>query len=366
MSISIIRDRVQVEILRDTSAVARVSFGVPLFIGTTEITSPAPLRVASYSNISEVEAVYATTDPEYKAALAFFSQQPQPRQLVIGFKASGETYVQALTAIRAINDTWFCVAIAANNIDTADATDLADAVSALPGLRQVWFRSDAAGVLDGSSTTDIAAVLKAGNYDQARVVYHSLAATAFPEMAQLGRVLPIPESRTTGPGSAAWHLQPIVGIPGDNFTQTQINVMDARDGTGKNVEYFINVAGDVRSMGGKMAGGEWGDVMHGLAWLGTRMSEDVFELLARAGNRREKIPYTDEGISRIQGVVTDRLQRGVDIGLLVELERDAVKTPLREETDFGDRVNRILRDVTFEANLAGAIKFTNIRGVVTA
>jgi len=363
--IRIIQDRVRVEIERDTSAVARVSFGVPLFIGTTEITSPAPLRVASYSNISEVEAVYATTDPEYKAALAFFSQRPQPRQLVIGFKASGETYVQALSAIRLINDTWFAVAIAANNIATADATALADAVSALPGLRQVWFRSDAAGVLDGSSTSDIAAVLKAGNYDQARVVYHSLAATAFPEMAQLGRVLPIPESRTTGPGSAAWFNQPIVGIPGDNFTRTQINVMDARDGTGKNVEYFVNIAGlGVLSMGGKMAGGEWGEIMHGLAWLSTRLSENVFELLARAGIRREKVPYTDEGISRIESVVRDTLDRGVSIGLLVE--GFTTSTPLRENTDFSDRVNRILRDVRFDADLAGAIKFTDISGVVTA
>jgi hypothetical protein len=364
MSISIIRNRVQVQILRDTSAVSRVSFGVPLFIGTTEITSPAPLRVARYSNIDEVLAVYADTTPEYKAAAAFFGQTPKPRELVIGYKASGESYVQALTAIRAINDEWFCVAIAANNIATADATALATAVSALPGLRQVWFRSDAAGVLDGTSTTDIAAVLKAGNFDQARVVYHSLAATAFPEMAQMGRVIPIPESRTSGPGSAAWHKQPIVGIPGDTFTDTQLGVIDPKAGNGKNVEYFINVAGAVRTMGGKMAGGEWGEVMHGLAWLETRLSEDVFELLSRAADRRSKVPFTDEGIARVEGVVRDRLQKGADIGLLVD--DFTTSSPLRENTEFGDRVNRVLKDVTFEANLAGAIKFVEISGVVTA
>ena len=360
MSISIIRNRVQVEILRDTSAVARISFGVPLFIGTTD----EDVRAAAYSNIDEVEAVFADTTPEYKAAAAFFSQNPQPRRLIIGYKATGESYVQALTAIRAVNDEWFCVAIEENNLATADATPLAVAVTALPGLRQLWLRSDASAILDGTSTTDLAAVMKAANYDQVRVVYHSLAATAFPEMAQMGRVLPIPESRTTGPGSAAWHDQPIVGIPGDNFTTTQIGVLDAEGGTGKNVEYFVNVAGAVRSMGGKMAGGEWGDVMHGLAWLGTRLSEDVYELIARAGNRREKVPYTDAGIARVEGVVRDRLQRGADISLLVD--DFTTSAPLRENTDFGDRVNRVLRDVTFEANLAGAIKFAKISGVVTA
>jgi hypothetical protein len=355
MAISIIRDRVQVEILRDTSAVSRVSFGVPLFIGTTDES----VRAASYANLEEVEEVYATTDPEYLAASAFFIQQPQPRRLIIGFKDDGETYVEALQEIRAINDEWFCVAIEENNPATADAEALATAVSALPGLRQVWFRSNDADILDTSSTTDIAAVLQASNFDQARVVYHTLAASAFPEMAQMGRVLPIPESRTTGPGSAAWHDQPIVGIPGDQFTSTQRSTLES-----KNAEYYSQIAGASRTLGGKMAGGEYGDVMHGLAWLETRMSEDVYELIARAGNRRSKIPYTDEGIARIEGVVRDRLDKAADIGLLVD--DFTTSAPLREDTEFGDRVNRVLKDLTFEANLAGAIKFVQIQGVVTA
>ena len=355
MAISLIRDRVQVEILRDTAAVSRVSFGVPLFIGTTDVS----VRAASYANLEEVEAVFSSTDPEYLAALAFFSQAPQPRQLVIGFKDSVESYGDAIGEIRAVNDEWFAVAIEDNDLDTADATTLATLVSALPGLRQLHLRSDDAAILDNTSTTDLAAVLQASNFDQARVVYHSLAATAFPEMAQLGRVLPIPESRTSGPGSAAWHDQPIVGIPGDSFTSTQRATLED-----KNAEYFMQVAGAVRSLGGKMAGGEWGDVMHGLAWLETRLAEDVYELIARAGNRRSKIPYTDEGIARVEGVVRDRLDKGVDIGLLVD--DFTTSAPLREDTEFGDRVNRILRDITFEANLAGAIKFVQIQGVVTA
>jgi hypothetical protein len=355
MSISLIRDRVQVEILRDTAAVARVSFGVPLFIGPTD----EDVRAASYANLEEVLAVYDDDTPEYLAAAAFFSQQPTPRQLIIGFKDTEETYAQAITAIRAINDEWFAVAIADNDLSTASATPLATAVSAIPGLRQLWLRTNDADTLDGASTTDLAAVMAAGNYDQARVVYHSLSATAYPEMAQLGRVLPIPESRTTGPGSAAWHDQPIVGIPGDSFTSTQRAALEA-----KNAEYFMSVAGAVRTLGGKMAGGEWGDVMHGLAWLETRMAEDIYELLARAGNRRAKIPYTDEGIARVEGVIRDRLSKGVSTGLLVD--DFTTSAPRREDTDFGDRANRILRDLTFEANLAGAIKFAIVQGVVTA
>ena len=353
--ISLIRDRVQVQVLRDTSAVSRLSFGVPLFIGET-VGAP---RAASYASLDEVGDEFDTTDREYLAASAFFSQSPQPRQLIIGNLVAGETYVEALDEIRAVNDEWYAVAIDETNPSTADAEALATAVSALPGFRQMWFRSADAGILDVASTTDIAAVLKASNFDQARVVYHSLAATAFPDMAQLGRVLPIPESRTSGPGTAAWFDQPIVGIPGDTFSATQRATIE-----GKNAEFFINVAQATRTQGGKMAGGEWGDVIHFIAWLETRIAEDIYELMSRAADRRQKVPYTDEGIARVEGVLRNRLDIGVSIGGI--LDDYTTSVPNREDTQFGDRVARTLKDVTFEANLQGAIKFVEINGVVTA
>ena len=353
MAISLIRDRVRVQILRDTSAVSRVGFGVPLFIGEKVVAS----RALSYANLEEVEAVYDQTDEEYKAALAFFTQAPQPRQLVIGYKDTGETYPEALSAIRVVNDEWFAVAIE-SRLD-ADALAMSSAVSALPGLRQFWFRSDAAGILDQLVDDDIASQLKDLNYDQARVVYHSLAATAYPDMAQLGRVLPIPESRTTGPGSTAWYDQPIVGIPGDSFTSSQRSTLED-----KNAEYFINVAQATRSQGGKMAGGEWGDVIHFVAWLETRIAEDLYETMTRTADRRSKIPYNDAGIAVVESVVRNRLDLAVLIGGINDDYE--VSVPRREETQFGDRVNRVLKDVTFTANLQGAIKFIEVQGVVSA
>ena len=355
MSISLIRDRVKVEILRDTAAVSRVSFGIPLYIGEADIG----VRVASYANIDEVGDAYAVTDREYLAAQAFFSQSPQPRELIIGWRDGVETWTEALNAIYDENTDWHAVAIDETNISVADATALSTTVTALPGVRQLWLRSDSADILDAASTTDLGSELMNANFDQVRVVYHTDAATAFPDMAQLGRVLPIPESRTSGPGTAAWNDQPVTGISGDSFTATQRNTLED-----KNVEYFINVADATRAQGGKMAGGEWGDVIHFVAWLETRLSEDVYQLMTRAADRRQKVPYTDEGIARVEGVMRNRLDIGVSIGGI--LDDYTVSVPLRENTQFGDRVNRVLKDVNFEANLQGAVKFVEISGVVTA
>ena len=353
MSIALIRDRVKVQILRDTKAVARIGFGVPLFIGTTVKTA----RALSYKNLEEVGDVYAETDEEYIAALGFFGQSPQPRELIIGWKDTDETYTEALAAIRVVNDTFYAVTI--ESMLEADILAMSAAVSALPGFRMFCARSANVNILDQLVVNDIASQLKALSYDQARVVYHPDAATNYAELRQLGRCLPIPESATTGPGSAAWHDQPIVGLTGGNFTSSQRSTLEA-----KNCEYFINIAGATRSMGGKMAGGEFCDIIHFVAWLETRLAEDLYELMARAGNVRSKIPFTDEGIARVEGVVRNRLNIAVGIGGI--LNDFTVTVPLREETQFGDRVARTLKDVNFVANLQGAIKLIQVNGTVVA
>ena len=352
MSISLTRDRVQVTITRESTTLARVSFGVPLFIGTTDPDGPV---AAAYADMDEVVAVYANTTPEYAAALAFFSQSPQPRRLIIGYKTAEQSYVQAMAAIRAVNDEWFAVAIESRT--DSDAIAMAPAVSALPGLRQFWYRSADADILVPGDTTSIAYTFSSAGYDQARVVYHSQAAVLYPDMAMMGRVLPIPESRDSGPGSAAWHDQPIIGIPGDSFTSAQRAAIEA-----VNAEFFISVAGATRAQGGKMAGGEWGDIMHFLAWLETRMAEDGYLLMAQSADRRQKVAYTDQGIAQVESIVRNRLDLGVSIGGITD--DYTVTVPRRADTSSADRAARILRDVTFTANLQGAIKFMIISGAV--
>lgn len=359
MSISLTRDRVQVEILRDTSAVSRVGFGVPLFI-TAETGTGAALetsRALSVANMDEVADLFGTSTTPYLWAQAFFSQSPRPRQMIFGHKAAAESYVQALNAIIEVNDEFFAVAI--ESVLDADALLMAPAVTALAGLRQFWFRSQDSDIINPLDDTNIGAVLAAANYDQARVVYHSAANTTFPDARQMGRVLPIPETAATGPGSTVWYDQPMVGMAGDTFTSTQRARLEAI-----NVEFFISAASATRSQGGKMAGGEWGEVMHHLAWLETRLAEDMYELMTRAADRRSKIPYNNEGIAQGEATLRNRLDISNAIG---GIEADYVVTTVdRADTSFGDRVARTYTGLSFEANLTGAIKFFTIIGTVSA
>jgi hypothetical protein len=335
--------------------VTRSGFGTPLFIGPTDPAGGRP-KVASYANLAEVLAVYANNTPEYNAALAFFGQNPKPSKMLIGYKASGEAYDVALAAIRAINDDWFFLTVASRA--KADALLLAPIVNALPGLRQTHFTTNESITLDGASTTATAVELGNLNLKTAFLAYHPTA-TLYPEMAVLGRVAIQRETGNVGPGSFPSFYQPVAGITASVFTSTQRALLETRK-----VNYFQTLANNVRVFGGKSTGGEWFDVMYFAAWLQARVSENVTELLTRAADRQEKVPFTDDGIAAVEAAITEVLDVAVRIGGI--LPDYKVTTPKRSQTTFADRTNRYLNGITFVANLQGAVRTVQIRGTLVA
>jgi hypothetical protein len=337
---------------------------------TTGNMTVAPVkRVASYASMEEVATDFLATTPEYLAAEAFFAQGGNAKQLLVGFKTATETYTQALTAIRALRDDFYAIAIQ----DTTKAVQLALAatVLGLAGRKAVFFRTDDANTLVDGNTTHLGAELKALNNDNAQAVYHYNAWTStnttgrFPEWRIMGRVLPIVENQLQAPGSTSWHNQKVVGIEPSfspaggklSFTQTERNILNFN-----NVEALESDGANVRTLGGKMAGGEWGDVIHGAAWLEARLEEDLYNLLTTQADRFSKIGYDTKGIAQVESVIRARLQKAVNTRFI---DADyTVTTPTVEQTEATDRANRVY-NAQFEARLIGAIKFMTIQGTLT-
>ena len=77
-----IDDIVNVTISRNTAAVSRAGFGVPLIMGLNRISN---LIYEEYTDAaSMITAGYKLTDEEYLAGLAIFSQNISPPKLAIG------------------------------------------------------------------------------------------------------------------------------------------------------------------------------------------------------------------------------------------------------------------------------------------
>ncbi len=336
---------------------------------TGNITYTPVSRVASYASLAEVELKYTNTTAEYLASQAFFAQGGNAKQLLIGYKLATETYSQALTAIQAVRDDFYAVAI--QDDTKANQLLLGATIQALAGRKIVFFRTSDANTLVDGNTTDVGSSLKALDNDYAHVTYHynvyssTNTIGAFPEMAIIGRVLPIVENQFQAAGSTAWHNQKVVGqVSSFNpalgklaFTQTERNTLNF-----KNVEAFETDGSNVRTLGGKMAGGEWGDVIHGTAWLETRLEEDLYFLLTQQADRFAKVGYDTKGIASVEQVIRSRLQKAVGTRLI---DTDfTVTTPSVELTEATDRANRLYK-ASFEARLIGAIKFMTITGTVT-
>lgn len=72
---------VDVQITRQTASVSQAGFGTMLVLG---FNADFAERIRFYEDMDGVAVDFATTDDEYKAANAAFSQNPKPTQLAIG------------------------------------------------------------------------------------------------------------------------------------------------------------------------------------------------------------------------------------------------------------------------------------------
>ena len=92
---------IEVEIRKDTPKVSAASFGIPILISNSNSITTAQ-RVKRFTTLAGVEALFADTTEEWKAAVAYFSQDPflenQPEELLIGRYVEAPAEVQQAIA----------------------------------------------------------------------------------------------------------------------------------------------------------------------------------------------------------------------------------------------------------------------------
>lgn len=202
----------------------------------------------------------------------------------------------------------------------------------------------------GSDNSSLAFQLMSQNYSRTFLMYHQDSAFDYPEAAWMGRVLPLV------PGSETWSYKTLNNVSYSDLTTTQSNTAH-----NKNTNTYEFVGGVGITYPGKVASGEWIDVIRGIDWLTARIKEAVFSLFVN----NPKVPYTDAGIASIQAAVMSVLNTGVANGLLTNDPAPIVRVPLARDVPSVDKNNRILKNVTFEATLQGAIHQVVIRGTIS-
>ena len=347
-----LKDIVKVTISRETTAVARASFGIPCIVAefATSKTSPAFTRARVYGGLDEMTAEgWLTTDAVYKVAQAMLKQNPRVSSFVVGRKdtADADTAV-ALAAIQLENDSWYALTAIP---DGTFATDVKAIAAWIETQKKIYFvQGTDTAILNGASTTDLLAELKALGYDRTALIYH-LAANSdeYAEAAWVGEGLPF------DPGSSTWAFKQLAGVTPDSLTTAN------RTGVlGKNGNAYSITAGVAITEQGKVVSGEFIDIIIGLDYLESRLQENVFGALVNA----RKLPYDDGGITAISGIVQATLEEAARKGIL-QGNSIVLTVPKYSEIPQADKLARNLPDIKFTALLLGAIQTIEINGTVS-
>lgn len=345
---------------------------VQISIGTLAITEKAFNRMLILSsNANLVDRVTVITDPDdlldlgvlstdplYAAASDAFSQTPHVNELYIGMQdtAALEDTATALAACEAEAPGYWYGLINESRVeqDVKDTAAWAEANEKLFGTA-----TDDPGALT-SATTDLGSALQTQNYMRTFVCYSSEAATEYPEAGLMSQRF------TYYPGAEGWANVQLSGLTSDSLTEAEYGF--AQD---KNITTFEQFRNFSVTQGGKVAGGEWIDVIRFRDQLVESIKVSVVGAIVRATNSTGKLPYTDAGIQVIKAAIRQPLDQNVSRGGLAGPTIDdqgnvvpsyRIQVPRAVDVPANDKANRVLKDVNFSARLSGAIHTVEIKG----
>ncbi len=279
--------------------------------------------------------------------------------LTIANTAVVDTIAADLDRIQRANQAWYAIVLCDRDNTDASAVALYIETASVPYYFP-YATADANIINSSGETSSLAYAWKAAGYTRSSVFYHSLSATRYPDAALLGSILP------RDPGSYTAKFRTLTGIPVDNLTDTQINVAagyytGATFTVGKNATVYVAVGGVSMTLEGKVASGEFIDVIIFTDWLKADMTASVFSLFVST----PKVSFTDAGLQGIGSLVRASLARGIAAGGLAETPAPIVSVPKASTYTPTQKASRDASGITFSATLAGAIHATVITGTVS-
>lgn len=132
--------------------------------------------------------------------------------------------------------------------------------------------------------------------------------------------------------------------------------------------YLFGV-GTENQASGKVASGEWIDIVRDRDWL----INDIQTAIAGVMIRNSKVPYTNVGIALIINTLRARLLNAQTQGVIAPDEKDSLgetvpgfklSYPNAADVDADIKASRILY-ISFDALLAGAIQLVKITGTLS-
>ncbi|MEI2267153.1 DUF3383 family protein [Erwinia sp. CGal63] len=306
---------VNVDVIMSPAATSGRNFGSMLIMGDATVI-PLTERLRLYSSAADIGADFGLDSAEYQAASVWFAQSPQPQQLYIGrwaktLAAGEEGKVETLPeAVNAALEyaSWYGLAIATmadDELNDEDMLAVAAAIESASQSRVFAVTTGSEAVLSSTSTTDIAARLKAAGYARTFVQYASH--SRFAAISAFARAFTVDFNGSNTTLTLKFKTEP--GVTYETLSAGQVAILE-----NKHANVFVFYANDSAILQqGVMANGDFFDERHGLDWLQNYVQTNLYNLLYTSTS---KIPQTEAGITRLMGNVEASMNQAVVNGLV--------------------------------------------------
>lgn len=320
--------------------IGTVGFGIPLILIEK---AAAAIPYTEVSNVAELKSAGVDdTSDAYKAAQLLFSQANAPKQIAVCAVTDGA--VKALSDVTMTRNGWRQL-IVLNEGDSATAiTEIITAVEALDG--KLFFANLA---LDDSTS-----ITTSGLRRTVLFYCEPTVDVPVPVAALVG------ETAGRAAGSFTYKNLILSGVAAQELTDAQLKAIHERGGI-----TFVAKAGDNVTSEGKVAGGEYIDIIDSEDYIIQQLAYKTQKVL----NNAAKVPYDNNGIALLETVAVDVLQSAYNNGMIATNDDGtpgySVSYALREDTKESDRANRVYLGGSFSFALAGAIHEVEITGEIT-
>lgn len=338
-------DIVSVDIHLNTTGIGRANFGtIMVFSRSADYVSgraPAANSVSTYNRLSDVSGVVATGTPTHKVLSAIFSQSPRPRQVKVfmtGLAAGTSWSADHLAAAIQADNDWYAAVIA------GEGPDFLPFARAIEAERRLFVTDQVEPKTMKAQNLYRTAVIV--GQESGGVIAGAWAAKCLGYAA----------------GSETWALKQLAGVPA-----VAMAPRNEQEILGDNGTIFGRMGANLNlTRGGKVAGGEWVDVIRFRDWLQDVMQSNLVATLIN----RPKLPYTDEGLAVIESSMIKSLEEGVKAGGVVDWRDNGegqlvrgytVTVPQAKDVPFNIKASRVAR-VSFSAYLTGAIHAIEVTG----
>jgi hypothetical protein len=289
-----------------------------------------------------VAAVITCTAGAAGAVIDFdFSGMPLAA-LTIEDATSDSTTDDELPAISAEDDDWYGLLV----IDSSSkATGLHAAAWTEARRKLCVIQTADSAALSSIVTDDIMSSLKDSSYARTGCIYHrAIGGVEWLAAGWLAGAL------TTTPGAATMAFKAVPGVKVDKLLAGEESTILTKNGS-----HYTNTGGLAITFEGKSGAGEFMDTTHFSDWVYARMREAVLGALAN----NPKIPYTDAGVDIMRGLILSVIQAGITAGGFADTPAPTVTAPKVKDVAAANRISRILPDLNWTAQLAGAIHRLN-------